>query len=376
MRSAVAAWPPGRHVDGRVDKHPVHGDDGPRTAALGGAAAELYDRVCMLTMSAISRGQLRGRVPAWGVDGAVYALLAGAGVLLWWWCANDPAALPVWAPWDFAPLQFLSTWLALWWFTRGMLASPAAERPPVWRTVCFVVGLLSIYAVLQTRFDYLAQHMFFLHRAQHIVMHHLGPMLIVLAWPGAVLKHGMPRPLARLSEARWLTRSVHMIQQPLLAAVLFVGLIYFWLLPAVHFRAMIDLNLYAIMNWSMVVDGILFWSLVLDPRPSPPARISFLARGGLALGVMFPQILLGAVIAFSGQDLYGFYEFCGRIYPSIGALRDQTFGGLIIWIPGAMMSVVGLLLVANFLRQAEERALKENADGASHSIQASRWTGL
>jgi putative membrane protein len=330
----------------------------------------------MMTFSARSQGVFPGRVPAWGVDGAVYGLLAGAGLLLWWWCANDPAALPVWAPWDFAPLQFLATWLALWWFARGVLAAPSAERPPLWRMVCFIVGLVLTYAVLQTRFEYLAEHMFFLNRVQHIVMHHLGPMLIVLGWPGTVIKRGMPRPLARISEARWLTRSVHFIQQPLLAAALFVGLIYLWLIPAVHFRAMIDPDLYGVMNWSMVVDGILFWSLILDPRPSPPARISFTARGGLVLGVMFPQILLGAVIAFSAQDLYDFYHWCGRIYPSIGALRDQTFGGLIVWIPGAMMSVAGLLLVVNFLRQAEERTLKETADAPSRSIQANRWTGL
>jgi putative membrane protein len=330
----------------------------------------------MVTMSAQSQGLFHGQGLARGIDGTVYILLAGASLLLWWWCANDPAALPMWAPWDFAPLQFLSTWLALWWFARGMIASAPAERPAGWRTACFVVGLMITYAVLQTRFDYLAQHMFFLHRAQHMVIHHLGPMLIVLGWPGATIRRGLPRPLARLSELRWLTVPVHIIQQPLLAAMLFVGLIYLWLIPAVHFRAMIDLNLYALMNWSMVVDGILFWCLILDPRPSPPARISFLARGGLVLGVMFPQILLGAVIVFSGRDLYDFYHWCGRVYPSIGAIRDQTFGGLIVWDHGAMMSVAGLLLVVNFLRQAENQAEKEAPHALTETVHASRWTGL
>jgi putative membrane protein len=292
---------------------------------------------------------------AWSIDGALYAALIGVTALLWWWCANDPAALPVWAPWDFAPLQFLATWLALWWFARGVMAAPPAERPAPWRSACFVTGLMITYAVLQTRFEYLAEHMFFLNRAQHIAMHHLGPLLIVLGWPGAMLKRGMPAPLARCVESRWLRRPVHWIQQPLIAATLFVGLIFLWLIPSVHFRAMIDPDLYAVMNWSMVVDGILFWSLILDPRPSPPARISFLARAGLAMAVMFPQILGGALITFARQDLYDFYHWCGRIFPSIGAARDQMFGGLIVWIPGAMMSVAALLLVLNFMRLAEAR---------------------
>jgi putative membrane protein len=175
----------------------------------------------------------------------------------------------------------------------------------------------------------------------------------------------MPQPLCRLTEARWLRRVFHWIQQPILASVLFVGLIYLWLIPSVHFRAMIDPQLYALMNWSMVVDGILFWSLILDPRPSPPARISFLARAGLAMAVMFPQILAGAVITFSSQDLYEFYHWCGRIYPNIGAARDQMFGGLILWIPPAMMSVLGLLLVLNFMRQAENPNIGESGHVSS-----------
>ncbi len=64
--------------------------------------------------------------------------------------------------------------------------------------------------------------------------------------------------------------------------MLFVGTFFFWLIPAVHFRAMIDARLFTIMNWTMVVEGILFWCLVLDPRPSPPARASFGARAALA----------------------------------------------------------------------------------------------
>jgi putative membrane protein len=311
-----------------------------------------------------------------GMDTAVYAALAGTTALLWWLCARYPASLPVWFPWEFAPLQFLTFWLAGWWFARGVAASPPAERPPVWRTVCFATGMLITYTVLLTRFEYLAEHMFFLNRVQHIVMHHLGPFLIVLGWPGATIKRGMPAPLCRVTEARWVVQPIHWVQQPILAAVLFVGLIFLWLIPSVHFRAMIDPGLYSLMNWSMVVDGILFWSLILDPRPSPPARIGFIARGGLSIAVMFPQILVGAVIAFSNEDLYDFYHWCGRIYPAIDAAKDQLFGGLIVWIPGAMMSVVGMLVVLNFLFQDEEKAERENNDGSIQRFDASRCTGV
>ena len=92
---------------------------------------------------------------------------------------------------------------------------------------------------------------------------------------------------------------------------------------------MINWRLYAVMNWSMVLDGLLFWCLVLNPRPKPPARISYGMRAALAFGVMFPQIVLGAAIAFSQRDLYPYYDLCGRLFPSIGALTDQRIGGIV-----------------------------------------------
>ena len=213
--------------------------------------------------------------------------------------------------------------------------------------------------MLQTHFDYLAQHMFFLNRVQHIIMHHLGPFLIALSWPGAVLAEGVPEPVMRVATWPGVRHVLRVLQQPFLAAVLFVGLIILWLLPSVHFRAMIDPRLYAVMNWSMVLDGVLFWCLVLDPRPSPPASRSFPVRIITVVLIMFPQIATGALIAFASHDVYSFYAWCGRIYPSIGAMDDQQYGGLIIWIPAAMMSVVALLVVINMLRLAEERSDEE-----------------
>jgi putative membrane protein len=179
----------------------------------------------------------------------------------------------------------------------------------------------------------------------------------------------MPRGARKAIESASLRAVIRLLQQPMLAAFLFVGLFYFWLVPAVHFRAMLDVRLYALMNWSMVLTGLLFWCLVLDPRPKPPARVTFGARAALAFGVMFPQILLGAAIAFWPRDLYPYYDLCGRLFPSISALNDQHIGGIVSWIPPAMMSVIAVLLVLNALRLHEETTV-ETKDEASTSVAA------
>ena len=84
--------------------------------------------------------------------------------------------MPVWAPWDFSAPEYLATALTLLWFVHGLALAPPGERPPVVRRVAFVLGVVATYAVLQTRFEYWSQHMFFLNRIQHVVMHHLGPV--------------------------------------------------------------------------------------------------------------------------------------------------------------------------------------------------------
>lgn len=311
------------------------------------------------------------------INGMAVAALLVAALLLWWLCEWHPSLMPFWAPWEFSWAQTLSIWLTAWWYLRGLALTAAEDRPSITRQLSFLTGMLVVYAMVQTRFEYLAEHMFFLNRAQHIGMHHLGPLLIALAWPGATIKVGMPAPLRRIAEHPVIGASIKIVQQPVIAAVLFVGLVAFWLIPSVHFRAMINPNLYAIMNWSMVVDGILFWGLVLDPRSKPPARVSFGARAALAMVVMFPQILIGAIIALTSRDLYPFYDLCGRLYPAIGAGSDQTIGGLIIWIPAAMMSVLAMVLVINAVRRFDEAKKEDDYgdDTSGTAIQAGAWTG-
>jgi putative membrane protein len=282
-----------------------------------------------------------------GVDAAVPVGLLACGAIIAWLSKNFPAEIPSWVPWRFSWSEFLITALSLWWYIHGIALCRREERPLLWRGLSFVLGVMSIYAVLQTRYDYIAQHVFFLHRVQHLVMHHLGPFLIALAWPGAAIRRGMPAPLRPLLDNRLLLRLLYWVQQPLLASFLFVGLIYLWLIPAVHLQAMLNYNLYALMNWSMVVDGILFWCLVFDPRLAPPARISFVNRMITVVLVVFPQIVIGLYIALTTNDLYKSYDFCGRLFPSISAMTDQHIGGLIITVPAAMMSLIAFVIILN-----------------------------
>ncbi len=253
-------------------------------------------------------------------------------------------------PWEFSPAAFTLCVGAALLYVQGLRRTPPGKRPAAGRPIAFLAGCALVYFVMQTRFDYISQHMFFIHRIQHLVLHHLGPFLIALSQPLDALGRGLPAGLLeRVVRPAWrhpATRLVFaLLQNVVVAPVLFVGLIFLWLYPPIHFVAMLSAPWYAVMNWSMLLDGLLFWSVVLDPRSREQgAWVGFGPRIWMLILAMPPQIVLGAYIALSGRDLFDVYAVCGRAW-DISATTDQTLGGLISWIPAAMMHVIAALVV-------------------------------
>jgi putative membrane protein len=287
-----------------------------------------------------------------------YGALLLAGAVLWTVVRLFPAGLPMFLPWEFHWVEFLATFLALGWFGRGLFLLPPAQRPAPWRQACFVLGVLSFYIVLQTRIDYYAQHLFFAHRWAHFVLHHAGAFLIAMGMGGEALFAGMPDFLKPLALARPVRAGMNFLQHPAIAPVLFVGLLYFWLIPAIHTRVMLDENLYTVMNWTMAINGVMFWSLVLDSRPKPPARLSHLMRALMILLIELPQMVLGAILSLSMTDFYPVYNICGRVV-EMTPLNDQHYGGLIIWLPGTLTSFAAMIVVLVTMRLNEEKAERE-----------------
>ena len=294
------------------------------------------------------------RIPVW------YAAMLLVGAALYVICRFYPADLPLWLPWEFSWPEYLATVLTFIWFARGLKALPNDQHPPLWRLICFVIGLASFYVVLQTRIDYYAQHMFFVHRWAHFVLHHAGAFLIAMGMSGPVLWAGMPDFLKPVIKSRPLQAVLNFLQHPVMAPFLFVGLLYFWLIPAIHTRVMLDANLYELMNWTMALNGVMFWSLILDSRAKPPARLSSLVRALLILVIELPQMVLGAILSLSEHDIYPVYTICGRVL-DMTALNDQHYGGLIIWLPGTLTSFAAMIVVLVTMRLNEEKAEREAA---------------
>ena len=290
-----------------------------------------------------------------------YGALLALGAVLYLVCRLYPADLPVWLPWEFSWPNYLATALTLAWFVRGLKILPKAQHPPLWRQICFVAGVASFWIVLQTRIDYYAQHMFFVHRAAHFVLHHAGRLP---DRPGHERAGAVGRACrifsSRWSHARPVQATLSVLQHPVMAPFLFVGLLYFWLIPQIHTRVMLDANLYELMNWTMAINGVMFWSLILDSRAKPPARLSHLMRAAADPGDRTAPDGAGRHPVADRARYYPVYTICGRVL-DMTALNDQHYGGLIIWLPGTLTSFAAMIVVLVTMRLNEERAEREAA---------------
>ncbi|WP_243047391.1 cytochrome c oxidase assembly protein [Dyella sp. RRB7] len=254
-------------------------------------------------------------------------------------------------PWEFSWVFLLIFVTCCVLYVRGCHRQPVS----LGRRLAFWVGMVMIYVSLHTYLDYFFEHEFFMHRIQQVLLHHLAPLLIIASYPGPVLRKGLPlswrvhglKPVLR----SWPWRIVYaVLLNPAVATVLFVVFILVWLIPSMQTLAMLDWRIYRFMNWSMLVSGFSYWWLVLDHRPRPPGRMTPGVRV-LSPGLtMTPQILAGAIVTFSKTDLYPIFEICGRAF-TFNVLTAQLVGGVIMWVPAAIIeSVGGLLALRQWLR--------------------------
>jgi putative membrane protein len=290
-------------------------------------------------------------------------------------CQFFPAHLPYLFPFVFNAPVFLGCWLTLLWYLRGMSRISPEKKPGPVRQIFFLLGVASIYFVLQTHFEYLSQHMFFLNRTQAVTLGMVAPFGIAIGWMAEPLALGIPAWLLRACRSRAVHRIGLVLFHPIPCMAIFLFTTDIWLLPSVHFAAMINPTLYAVMNLSCLLGGLLFWLVVLDPRPTPVSRFSFIARAGTGFLVMFPQIAVSSYIALTTQDLYSFYTLCGRIFPNISPSYDQMLGGMIQWIPPGMMNTAALIIGLNSLRLSDIEADKTFVPPPGAKIYEAKWTG-
>ncbi len=281
--------------------------------------------------------------------GAAPAALAHGGI--------DAGQEP-WTAWNTNPLPTVLLLLAAYVYLNGL---SNWERPshPVnnWRKASFLFGLFLMFFALQSPLDPLSDHLLSFHQAQHFILRMVAPMFILLGAPLTPMLRGMPgwarqgvvRPLARNRYSRQVYR---VLTNPIFTIGFFLGSLYLWQFPGAFNLALRNDEVHALMHLTMTASGFLFWWVIIDPPPHR-SRLHYGLRV-LYLGlIVLPNTLLGAAITFSDGLVYTAYAEVTQPY-GLSLMTDQQLGGLMLWVPGDMMSIVAAGIVMVMWYQREE----------------------
>lgn len=266
--------------------------------------------------------------------------------------------------WNWNPLSTLLLLVAAYLYLNGLNNWERPSHPTtVWQKVSFFTGLFLIFIALQSPLDNLSEHMLSVHQLQHFLLRMLAPLLVLLGAPLTPMLRGLPpwvlqgfvRPTVRNQLAR---AAYEKLTNPVITVAIFMGVLYLWQIPGGFNLALRNEFVHALMHISMLSSGFIFYWVVVDPKPRR-SRVHYGVRV-LYLGlIVLPNTILGAAITFSKGIIYTGYQDVTQPF-DMSLATDQQLGGLMLWVPGDMMSILAAGIVMVMWYEREEAANNAN----------------
>ena len=252
----------------------------------------------------------------------------------------NPFAIAVWGA---AVFLYVGGWIRL--------RSRRARRLTAWwraGLAGLALGLVGVAFVLWS--TKAVQRSFALHMLEHEILIELTPILLWLSRPVPIWLWGIPNPWRRTWALRALAphtplrRKLHAWTRPRITVPLYLLLITFWHLPALH-----DLTLQSpwihLLEW-LTLGGIafVFWWMVLAAPPKWHVRKRSTLPLVYIVAAYAHNEILGLGLTLLRRPLYTLSP--PPEWP-VSPLVDQALGGAVMWIPGELIYttvLMGLLM--------------------------------
>jgi putative membrane protein len=206
---------------------------------------------------------------------------------------------------------------------------PKAVRPgqPVLTRLnkaCFVAGTCLLWLASDWPVhDIGEQYLFLVHMSQHLLLTLVVAPLMLLA---------TPEWLARLVLGRGrVDRWVHALARPVVAGVLFNGLVLLTHWPAMVNRASDHALFHYGIHSALMAAALLFWMAVCGPLPE--LRIAMPAQMLYLFVASIVPTVPGAWLTFAEGSVYSVYDIPDRLF-GISVTTDQQAAGLIMKLGG------------------------------------------
>lgn len=247
---------------------------------------------------------------------------------------------------------------------------------PWWRTLAWIAGTASLFAVTGTWTNGYSMVLFSVHMTQHMVLSLITPLLLLLAAPVTLALRSLPRgkggagvPRALLLDALH-SRLGRFVAHPLFTVPLFIASLY-----GVYFTPLFDALMsnpigHQLMLAHFVVTGLLFFGPIVAQDPWPRT----LTHPGRMLELFLPvpfHAFFGVAIMMAGSLVVDSFAAPPPSW-DVDLLRDQGVAGGIVWAFGELPTVLVLLVVFFSWASSEDRRGKAIDRAADRTDDAER----
>jgi putative membrane protein len=273
----------------------------------------------------------------------------------------NPEVQAVFAEWS--PPIFLTVMVILsaLVYTRGWFAI-RKTRPaqfPLWRLVCFQLGLAAIWLSIASPLDGFADAMLSAHMVEHLLLMSFVPPLLLLGFPSVPLLRGLPRwaavgiagPLLRM---HWLRQMGRFLTEPRVAWIVMNLSFVLWHIPAAYDFALEHEGWHDFEHICFLGSSILFWWPLIRPWPSHSPKHGWYLLPYL-VGADLVNTALSAFLAFCGRPVYSYYLTEPNPF-GVDPMNDQVAGAVIMWIVGSMVFLIPAVVISfNLVHQDSKR---------------------
>jgi putative membrane protein len=228
-------------------------------------------------------------------------------------------------------------------------------------------GVLVLLLALVSPIDTLTGVLLSAHMLQYFLLAMIVPPLMLLGIPPELVEKALTHPKVAVIERA--------LGTPLVGWVLGIGVMAAWHLPALHAAAMGSQSLHAIQNLTFLVSALIFWWPVYSPlaqrRLSPLLVVLYLSTACIFCSVT------GIIITFAPPGIYpGYIHAAGpagllsliRDGWGLSAEADQQLAGLLMWVPGCLVYLSGMLITLGrwyLTPEKQDRPLTALSQGVS-----------
>jgi putative membrane protein len=266
------------------------------------------------------------------------------------------AAPSVWSvPWSWEPQIVFPLAILLLLYSAG-----AVRRGQWyllrWRHASFFAGWFSLFLALTSPIHELGEQLFSAHMLQHEIMILVSAPLISASHPGptclwAFAAHG------RVGIGAWVhrgeqTRIIRFVAAPLIAWLLEAIALWTWHIPVLYQATLKSDWIHAAQHLSFFLTAVIFWSALYGVGRS---AMSYGAGTFYTFGAAVHCSALGALLTFSTVLWYPVYAETTTGW-GLTPLQDQQLGGVIMWVPSAIVFIIiALALFSKWLSESDRR---------------------